>query len=516
MPNTFELDLVARYRRIIEKETEKIGHYEYFETLFEFELPPQAEDIFDFIFDGKLIKRAKEDIWPNWRAPNYPKGKTRSDYSFKNVLKRLIIRIRNQYGNNESFFDADDFLGYVREVFKKGDYYDRDFGHNLFDFLLSLIKACIYLALDEIIDMTEVDPKSATPEDFIDAIKVDGGYYRGIGDYDWKLWSALYRHAIQNENDDRGIYVDRDELFDYFDAETGPAIIGMPGTSLSLMDRYKLCFDEKHTKKAAGMVDYDLVAWMQHVVDNTHFIDFTRGYDIAIWFALQKEDPSLAGKDAGIYVLDPSENPRICKRRSPVNSKLEKMELIYISTKINPLRAYPINGLMSSGAKTVSFLTLLRVISIVIPSFEIIDIPTNDLMKVQKGAFVFFHQALFIDGEPFTLLSKTRLRLRKYRIRDADKKALLAHVRTNNAFLNDGYLLDPYSFFRENPSSPPRYRGLRMILRASMRYRRRKMWRGGGRKSSIISVSTLKIIYKASRAGVSLCYSMYKKSIWIK
>lgn len=438
----FNPRFIKLYKTIVEQEMGTFAHCEDFKSFFSFEGEPIPEDVVNFIFDGKLLKRSNKKLWPNWKFRNFPDGKRARDYKFKAVLNRLVLRIRNNHDVKERFFEAESLLKHVREKFN--DYrYDRDF----LDFLVILIKACIYLALEEIIGAhTEPVPECHDPDDFPKSNPFPDGYYRGIGDYSWNLLSAFYRLEITGQNNARGIYVDQQELFHYYAGKNGPAIVGMPQKNLSLADRYFECFDDGKMKKNKDMVNYDFVAWMQHAVDDTPFIDFTRGWDIAAWFALS--NPNNANVDAGIYLLDAHENPAVCKRKRVANDKVKYMEQIYLSTKVNPLKSYPINGLKSQGTKVLSFSTLIRVISITIPSFVIIDIPTNDRMKAQKGAFVFFHKALFVDGTPFTAMSSTRLYLQKYKIPASAKSGILAQIKANNHLLNNGYLMEPYDFFK--------------------------------------------------------------------
>lgn len=432
--NPFDPNFVERYFQIIDEETKKFDHYEYFERFFAFDGDSSIDEIIDFFFDGERSQTSEQMDWEDFP---FPRGRNRNHYKLKSVLKRVINYIEGSDKNRgRSLFSADSLF-----IFLKKGLEFRCLSGLFIEFLLAVIKACAYFALNELMEekeeKTELDPEWPVEE----GMPGDRFYYRGIGDYSWKLKSSFYRKKIEGMKITDPIYVDHEQLSKYYRAATAGPIPGMSHNP-SLTDRYELCFDKSE-------VDYDFIAWMQHSSENSPFIDFTKSRGVAIYFALGEPGAPVKYPKAGVYILDASKSRGACRSLSEVNEHIEEMQLFFLKSRIGPFSKITASALMDPGTKkTFSLGSLPAFISRVVPSYDIIDIPTNDRMKVQKGVFVFFHKAIFVNEEPFALVSKQKLYLTKRPIDALKKSDFMGKLIKSNPIFDDGYLMDPYKIFK--------------------------------------------------------------------
>lgn len=313
---------------------------------------------------------------------------------------------------------------------------------NEITFYRALIKYILYSTLDRNFEYSLED----LPQSEIDFAKYmnsknknkDVYFFRGQSDYSWKIVPSL----IRNLKFDQDLYINQNTLYEIYNEN---------GYSNSLLSKYNKCFKNLKIDRPAK-VDYRFLAWMQHAVSFSPLVDFTSDYNVALTFALSPSNPcSFIYKDSAIYLLSVSRHCFVNKviRMNKANEAISKINICLLKSKIEVGKKkviYDAYGI----THTLDFTSCKKISEYILPKFLIIDIPTNDRMKVQKGKFMLFYDCLLINGKmvsPFG--DKLENMFHKHRICDKDKSSLLDWLHQNYPEMKESYLMDPYLIFRD-------------------------------------------------------------------
>lgn len=275
----------------------------------------------------------------------------------------------------------------------------------------------------------------------------DEWWFRGQSDRAWGLAPSFYRN------------------FPY-GCETVIAAINMnylesDYASKGLLQKYTEIFGSRKDG------EYSFLAFMQHAVSYSPFIDFTKDPRIAVSFALsntndfnnyQKKDSALFA----LYLSAPRTYSEFLKQSFDAgiseNANFEEHIIRDVETANRCLRSFktfvckkysigsPIGGMpINSFAQIVDCLT---------PKFAFFDIKTNDRMRYQKGGFLLFYGCLIIDGKIFVELTPG-LTVQKWIISNSvdkeNKNKINNSIRLSktNSKYSYKHLMNPYDYFNE-------------------------------------------------------------------
>lgn len=261
-------------------------------------------------------------------------------------------------------------------------------------------------------------------------------WFRGQTDYSWGLLPSFFR-GLDAKND---LYVDASYICHAYNKN---------GRNL----------EQEYLTHIGGGVNnlYEMMAFMQHATSCSPLLDFTRDYHIASSFAVSNYDRihDFNAKDASIYVLETNAQ-KIIHQEKEINDCLKDYWVLYSKNPIVLGKRMSFLKVDQQGQpmgqreeKTVW--TFQAVLDLLKPSFYLIDIPTNDRMKFQKGTFILFTHFLMIGQQIFYNLNPNlylwKVKIRADNIGHHKKTAILDDIRQRNRQYQMEYLLDPYSFF---------------------------------------------------------------------
>lgn len=260
----------------------------------------------------------------------------------------------------------------------------------------------------------------------------DKVFYRGerINSYDRRLIPTLLRQEASQLKEfqvEKILNINAESLFDTYISKK------------PFYDIYKLFYDEA---KEENM--YNMVAFAQHYLDLSPFIDFTKSLYVAISFATKSKDE--VNDDFVIYTVRDISQKNITKDIDQVNKWLNdynvnvinlvpssqlKKRIAQKKQEIKQTREELFeslrNGDMLEDVKSKDILEELKgkgivkdfkrfenVVTSLSPSAKLIDIPTNDLMKYQQGVFLLLDGFNLIDSKYLTKNIRNEFEIKKY------------------------------------------------------------------------------------------------------
>lgn len=162
---------------------------------------------------------------------------------------------------------------------------------------------------------------------------------------------------------------------------------------------------------------YDMMAFAQHYLDISPFIDFTKSLYVAVSFALKGR--AEADDDLVLYTaFDIDDDDTTCNV-DDVNRWLDNYNVNIVNvnspeavkkrlTGLKPIEIRPASEIAEDIKK------LSDIVSGMSPTAKLIDIPTNDLMKYQQGVFLLLNDFSLIDSKYFTKAVRQSFVIEKY------------------------------------------------------------------------------------------------------
>lgn len=250
-------------------------------------------------------------------------------------------------------------------------------------------------------------------------------YFRGQCLSQWRMWPSVFRELKGNIVFDDGYYN-------------------------ALLKNYKL--DMKFNdimRKGVKQNAYQKYAFIQHACSYSPLIDFTRSEQIATSFALSNTSSFnlFNENDSAIYELTLLNRNNVYLKKQDARDFLKyTMMLDIIEKPVCIGKTYTLKT-SSGGSKTITISSLPVLVKLMTPKYKIIDIPTNDRMVYQQGAFVCFYDCLCINGYILYELIND-INIVKKIIPAHSKKKIIKSIYDERQY-DQEHLLNPYLYFNE-------------------------------------------------------------------
>lgn len=337
------------------------------------------------MIENRIIKREKMD--------NINNSKISNSFSLKldgsNTLKKIHARLIEFSNSNITIEKAEIEILYY------------------YSYILKIV-----------LNLTYPEMKITTLTKFIELVEYYNqpnnikNYFRGQSNSSWDLVQSSLRN------------INRDETRIY--------------TFEELMGSYKkLEIDEKYNRIIGEKSELDKVSFFQHSISYSPLIDFTSKIQVAAFFSMNNVTSinDFYNFDSAIYILD-NYNDRL--------SEIEMSESDLKKLKI---------GIYKDGPKTSKDYLFMHEkmgeISNSLATIKFSSKKTNDRMKYQSGAFVFFNDYI-IDGKNISVKGiEQKYQFTKLIIDKKVKKEVYNWLRTEYPEYNLKYLMDPYQYFNE-------------------------------------------------------------------
>ena len=200
------------------------------------------------------------------------------------------------------------------------------------------------------------------------------------------------------------------------------AFIDKQYNSNSLINEYKKIFRGPFSKN-------DFIAYMQHSIAYSPFLDFTRNINVASSFATAFTNPEdFRKKDAGIYLL---------VRDARVNTRPYKRNIELFNKKLTPFTIV--------FRKPIFLLT----ISDFYVKYNVVLNKTNDRMKYQDGLFLNIYKAVFVKKKLLFPNSTSSLFVKRIPFSGGalTKDSIIKDIEMRHNHYSIDYLMDPYKWF---------------------------------------------------------------------
>ena len=279
-------------------------------------------------------------------------------------------------------------------------------------------------------------------------------FNRGQANFDWNLIPSIVREIVNtNEN----FRLDLKSIFKLYSFD---------GKKTSLLQRYNEAFPDSKVCRPSD-INYRFLAWMQHTASYSPFIDFTKDFLIASSFAFggNPKETALIGSPT-LFILEECEANNIIKTEDQSISDIDACQIDknkaetrpkVLQDYINEIEINILNSKIIPGTKlniqncfgtftTLDFTSIDNISNYLIPKYKIIDIPTNDRMIKQKGAFLFIYKYTVINKNIFPVFGVSTFCF-KHKI--IDKEFYLNKINENPFYLSFEYLMNPYDLFKK-------------------------------------------------------------------
>lgn len=248
-------------------------------------------------------------------------------------------------------------------------------------------------------------------------------FFRGQTNYEWNLIPSM----IRNLNDNVKINMN------FFNKKY---------LTLKLKDKYYEMFGK-------DKIDYLFLSFMQHACSYSPFIDFTKSNIIGLSFALSNPNffNDFTNKNSSLFIVSIDSN-EILRSEEKINEFLqEEYQLIYLDRKT--LGFGENISFKENEEEKILFLSDFKtIINLLTPKYKLIDLPTNDRMKYQKGVFLVFYGCICVNDTIFYQLNN-KFKLLKVKINKMNKRIYLEKIYKNYRFYDPEHLMKPYLYFNE-------------------------------------------------------------------
>lgn len=242
--------------------------------------------------------------------------------------------------------------------------------------------------------------------------------FRGQSDFAYELLPSIYRGLNKDK------VIDFNELKDLY-------------KQAGFLSKYNTVFGQNN-------LDYGFVSFIQHSAAYSPLLDFTTNKNVALSFATNPKNKNFNyyyKKDAALYSVEllSESNNHMCKDLDFQHHMVQFIEnKLKFDTCIfgKPLINCTVND--------------FRV------EYELCLEMTNDRMKYQKGAFLYFKRCVIVNGQillPFKFGFYKKYKIlseahsQKYGV--LNKHKIYENIKTNIPYYDIDHLMDPYQYFTE-------------------------------------------------------------------
>lgn len=272
-------------------------------------------------------------------------------------------------------------------------------------------KAVIIHVVNNIIKFSKIEEK---PFNEFNKNKINNSWYRGHSDKSWNLIPSFFRTLNDNRK------VNKNFLRRYYRA-------------YDILDKVNELIPSKR-------LNYEQMSFLQHSMSITPLLDFSSDYKTSLSFAVNNLSTpvDLKTKDSSLFELKVKEED-IIKDIDTANKIIGNLNVYYFNKKTyvstiikNELWLDLINGNKQS-------------------SYHLIDIKTNDRMRIQRGTFVLFDNVLIFDSDLYfstgtnddlsSLLTKYNIDAKK-----GERYNIYKEIVSGARRYHINYMLNPYEF----------------------------------------------------------------------
>lgn len=162
---------------------------------------------------------------------------------------------------------------------------------------------------------------------------------------------------------------------------------------------------------------YPMLAFAQHYLDLSPFIDFSKSLYVALSFAMKGRE--TFDDDIVLYTAFDIGDDDTTESVEEVNRWLENYSVNIVQVDIeNELRKkgreYKKEGIVHPEKLRKDLKTFEEILEQMTPTAKLIDIPTNDLMKYQQGVFLLLNNFSLIDSKYLTKSVRQSFVINKY------------------------------------------------------------------------------------------------------
>jgi hypothetical protein len=244
--------------------------------------------------------------------------------------------------------------------------------------------------------------------------KLSTFWFRGQSDYSYNLTPSFYRGK-----EDHGT-INLAKLKGYYNSK-------------GILSKLSYIFPRRE-------LDFSQLSFIQHSIQKTPLLDFTKDPFVAALFALD----SKVINDASVFKLNTNKANIIKVTELELADKLiQKINVEYYNNKpeiTTLIKSKLFRSLVDGTTQSEVYL---------------IDIATNDRMRIQKGTFVLFNNVIFVD-QNMIVSTNTKNDLvgsiTKHMIRKSTKEKLLLSIKRRSKTKRNcyNYLMEPYQYLEHN------------------------------------------------------------------
>ena len=360
--------------------------------------------LYEMINDGENYERFISKVL-NYSLENYDVDL----YRFFNICRHYA---------HEKLSDNPNFSAILRE-YRCNDSDLDDIVSGIYNFI---VLAIVFVIYENRIKFSE--DRELSVEQLVKLSGIKSLWFRGQSNYAWYMTPSMIRDL---PND---VVIDSN----YFK---------------HIYDKFKL-HNKYNTLIGADAADsYQFLTFMQHACEYSPLIDVSSDANVATIFALTNKNKFNAYStiESKLFVISGDESPVM-----EFDEAIRKCKS-YIYTK----QRFPIGRPITfekydpSGKKATTTITITKINDLIkrlTPEFVIVNAPTNDRMKYQKGGFIYFYDYLSINGRVFYDLNPY-LQYRELLIRCASKDLIRDYILKKHPYYEYEHLMNPYKHFNE-------------------------------------------------------------------
>lgn len=328
-----------------------------------------------------------------------------------------FFEICRHYAQEKLNYNSNDLLLSNKYEYEKSDIDDIIAG--IYNYI---VLAIVFVVYEARIDLDE--DKELSVEQLEKISKVKQLWFRGQSNYQWKMTPSMIRDLPDN------VVLDSN----YFKF---------------IYENYKL-HNKYNTLIGADTADsYQFLTFMQHACEFSPLIDVSSDAKIATIFALTNKNKFNAYStiDSKLFVIAGDESPVMDFDEAVRNFK----SYVYTRNRLPIGRPISFAEYDSFGKKRTTTITITKISDLInrlTPRFVIVNTPTNDRMKYQKGGFIYFYDFLSINGRVFYDLNPY-LQYRELLIKCANKDLIRDYILDNYPYYEYEHLMSPYKHFNE-------------------------------------------------------------------
>lgn len=368
----------------------------------------------------------------------------------KPLKTKIVEKLRFEFSSleeilNMQWSNLDLPVSLLEEIYKRKenicDFVDFFKGKEEIKFLRLLVKYLLYFSLNKDL-FFKYEQKAKNEIEYTEGmIELQKKNYhkcifRGQSDFSWDIVPSLLRNL--KPRGCNGLLIDIDSLFYLYNENY---------VSNSLISKYNKCFIDHQINKPLDL-DYRFLAWMQHSIQYSPLVDFTFDYQIALTFAVNRSNPNnFLLTDSAIYILDLLGDDNKFVSENDVNNIISHMFIVNLKNKIVPGSTVNVED-FAGKSYSLDFSSYSDILYFLLPQYILIDIPSNDRMKVQKACFILFYNYVSVQNKMFLVMSN-RVNLFKHIIEVKDKKDLLNWFEVKYPEYKSSYLMNPYRIFND-------------------------------------------------------------------